>query len=589
MSNWLTKLFSSAQPASATAARVDAEARKNNGNARLAAGELELAADCYRQAIALDPHYAEAYNNLGFVALAQGRFEDAERHLNEALALDPDLTNAYINLATLQQHKGEPDKAAGSLRQLLVRTPDSAQIHNQLGDLLQSQNRLDEACVCYQDAIGLDPEFVDAHINLGTALQKQGRIDEALACFQHVLAIKPDRFEAPYNIGVILENRGMVDEALSRFETALALRPDFAGTYNYLGNIAYLKGDFDGALKSFRQALALDPRDEMARSNVAFALLARGHLDEGWNAYVARFYRKNGSVKRSFPQQAWEGEALEGKALLIWGEQGVGDEILQAGLFQEMIDRSRRCVIECTPKLVPLFARSFPTAQVVPRSDPPHPATLADIDVQCAAGSLARWLRPSVASFPSHRGYLSPDPDRVAFWRSRLDALGPGLKVGFAWRSKILSNGRHLYCTTLDLWGPIFAVPGVHFINLQYDQCTDELADARRRFGVPLHAFDEVDLFNDLAEAAAFTQALDLVVSAPTASSFLAGAVGVHTWIMTYGIPWQTLGTNHFPWFPAMRLFSRRWDQEWDATIETIADELRAHRASNASQPSDDA
>jgi hypothetical protein len=133
-----------------------------------------------------------------------------------------------------------------------------------------------------------------------------------------------------------------------------------------------------------------------------------------------------------------------------------------------------------------------------------------------------------------------------------------------------LKGERALACTSLAQWGPIFAVPGAQFVSLQYDECSAELADAERRFGLTLHVFPEVDLFNDLHEAAALTRACDLVISAPTAASILAGAVGVETWQMSYGPDWQTHGMERNPWFPAMVRFERPWNVSWDETIPNI-------------------
>ena len=118
-------------------------------------------------------------------------------------------------------------------------------------------------------------------------------------------------------------------------------------------------------------------------------------------------------------------------------------------------------------------------------------------------------------------------------------------------------------------------MPGVHFVNLQYDECGNELEQARAEFGVTLHHFSEVDMLDDLDETAGLMKALDLVISAQTAVSAQAGALGVPCWQIGGGADWTALGAEHNPWYPAMKCFRRRWGQPWSGVIERIAGELR--------------
>jgi tetratricopeptide (TPR) repeat protein len=628
---------------SATAA-ADADACKNQGNEHLAKGELDAAAECYRQAIAVAPGYAEAYNNLGFVHLQRGNFDEASKCLDEALRLKPDLANAHYNLGMVRQIRGdtdgaiasyrqalslrpdltepafnlgcllllqgrndealacfqqvvaidpdassahynigaifnqrsEPDKALASFRRAVAITPNSAVAHNDSGAILMMQEKFGEAAACFRIATELDPDCAPFWSNLGAALQKQGLTDEALSAFQSALSRDEGIAECHANISVLFQELGRLEEALANARRAVSLNPALAGSHTNLGLVLQDMSRPDEAEACYRRALSIDPDGaQNARFNLAALLLSQGQLSEGWELYESRFFRVGGTFKRGLPQPEWQGESLAGRSIVIWGEQGIGDQILFAGLFRDVIAVAERCVIECAPKLLPLFARSFPEAQVVPFSDPPNAAILQRFDYQSSAGGLARWLRPTVASFPEHRGFLRPDGDRLAYWRNRLAGIGPGLKVGFCWRSGLRTGSRDLHYTKLDQWGPVFAVPGVDFVNLQYDRCEDELAEARKRFGVPLHSFDDVDLFNDIDEAAALTGALDLVISAPTAAGVLAAALDIPTWVMSYGRPWVTLGAEHIPWLPAQRLYARRWDQPWEEIIARLAEQLR--------------
>jgi hypothetical protein len=163
----------------------------------------------------------------------------------------------------------------------------------------------------------------------------------------------------------------------------------------------------------------------------------------------------------------------------------------------------------------------------------------------------------------------------VAYWKSRLAELGPGLCVGISWRSGNMKGNRPLYCTSIEQWQPIFSIPGIHFVNLQYDECADELNYAREHFFVDIHAFSEVDLYNDLDEAAALTSALDLVISAPTTAAILSAALGVMTWEIMRGLEWQYFGTDKNCFYSNLQVFHKKIGDEWDATINDVAVQLK--------------
>ena len=132
-----------------------------------------------------------------------------------------------------------------------------------------------------------------------------------------------------------------------------------------------------------------------------------------------------------------------------------------------------------------------------------------------------------------------------------------------------------MQCTKLSQWGEVFKVPGVEFVNVQYDECEAELREAEAKFGVKIHRFGEVDMFNDLDETAALMRGLDLVISAPTSVSILSAALGVATWQMHYGVQWQCHGLKDNPWYPAMRNYMRRWDEAWEVVLRRVGEDLR--------------
>jgi tetratricopeptide (TPR) repeat protein len=559
-----------------------AEAHNNLGNTLWELSRLDEAETCFRRAIQLKPDFVAAHCNLGNNLRSQGKLNEAEASYRQALKLKPTFVEAHNNLAVTLKELGRLDEAVTSCRRAVEIKPDYADAHSNLGAALRETGKLDDAVVSFRRALALKPDFAEASSNLGGILRVLGQLDEAVERCRNALQIQPDYPEAHCNLGGALKELGRLDEAEASCRRALQIKPDYVEVHSNLGTVLQAQGKFDAAIDSHLTTLTLRPDFQEARMNLGFAQLSCGQLTEGWKNHEFRIELD----KKRFPHLPfWAGKSLAGKSILISGEQGIGDEIMFASQYAEITAQADRCVIECTRKLVPLFTRSFPKAFIVPKLNPPHPATQVKFDYQCAAGSLAQWLRPNIASFPQQNNFLKPDPERVAYWGTRLAELGPGPKIGFCWRSGITTGERNLHYTTLDQWGPIFTQPGVHFINLQYDECNAELDEARTKFGVPLHNFPEVDMYNDLDETAALIHALDLVISAPTAAFPLAAAQGVNTWVMSYGISWATLGTDHDPWFPSVQFFIRQWNQPWNEIIKNISSQLQLQLHVDEAQP----
>jgi tetratricopeptide (TPR) repeat protein len=543
------------------------------GLVQLENGRFEEAAASFARAIELQHDFADAHHNLGKVYLAEGHTEDAIDCFYLATHFAPAMAMAHLDLGIALSALCKTDEAMAALYRALELNPGLYEAHLRLAHLFKSGGKLEQTVTHYRRAVELLPESAEVHCNLGYSLFKLDRYDDAETHYAMALRIKNDFAEAHHNLGLLFLHRGEPERAFACFETALALKPRLPETVSCIGHALRDLGRYDEALARYDEALTIRPDFGDAVLNRCYIYLALGKCESGWREYERRLAAPD-TEKRNFPYPVWRGEDLAGKTILVWGEQGIGDQILFAGLLPDLIAHAGRAIYECPAKLVPLFARSFPDAHVVAKSNPPHPVTERGIDYQVAAGSLPLHFRRSLLHFPGRSGYLVADPERVAYWRECFTKIGGGLKVGFCWRSSNQVGVRGLEYTRLPQWGPIFAVPGVHFVNLQYDECRNELDQARREFGVTLHHFSEVDMFDDLDETAALTKALDLVISAQTAVSAQAGALGVPCWQMSRGLDWTALGAENSPWYPTMKCFRRTWEQPWSETIERIASEL---------------
>jgi tetratricopeptide (TPR) repeat protein len=585
------------------------------------AGRLHQAEGLYRKVIAIQPDEADALHLLGMLAQQQGQFDVAEKRVRraitargrpvsafsntlgnvlaaqgqpgealrcfeEAIALSPDNCAAHKNIADLLSVMERHDEAAAHYEKVLRLNPGDASAHNNMGGVFLQRGMFQEATECFGRAIELDPGCAEAYSNLGHSLRELGMLNEAVNCLSAAIRLKPDLGAAHANLGCVMHQLGGHADAIECAGRALALDPGNASAHNNLGNLFRDQLRFAEAIACYGRAVELRPSFHEARCNRALTRFMTGEIERAWDEYESGWDAGKRGLARPFIQPRWDGGPLTGRRLIFWGEQGLGDEIIFAGMVPELTAVAARCIVECEKRLVPLFARSFPAAEVIPRTDPPQPVT-AEADLQIPAGGAGRWLRPSLDRFPRgfpsetrvslpEKGYLRADPSRVAHWRGRLDALGQGPKVGVCWRSGMTAGLRRLDCTELRDWGPVFAVPNVHLVNLQYDDCRAELADACARFGAPIHVWPDTDLKQDVDEVAALMTALNLVVSVGTSVACLAGALGRPVWQLTQissGDCW-TMGQNYVPWLPSVRIYGHSFNQRWAEVLERIAVDL---------------
>ncbi|CAK0772593.1 protein O-GlcNAc transferase [Gammaproteobacteria bacterium] len=537
-------------------------------------GDLTGAEVLYKKILTSRPDHDQVLYLLGTLESQRGNHSTAHGYLSRALALRPNWPEALNNLGLVSLTLGQLGDAESLLRRALALHPDYADALNNLAGVLEQQGQTEDAMELYQRTVKLRPNSANVHYNLGLLLKRLTRLEEAVLSFERALAVDPTHFEACNTLATILKTLDRLEDAEHWLHRALALYPDFHDAHNNLAAVFQSQDRLEEAMEEYGRALALRPNEPLVQWNRAFILLALGHLVEGWEAYE---WRRPVFHWQTLPFPEWDGGDLTGKTLLVFAEQGLGDELLFASCFPDLVARAGHCLFECDPRLATLYRRSFPTATIVgvKRTDRTWIQTLPQIDVQIPAGSLARRLRPTIESFPNQPGYLIADPVASDRWRTRLAALGPGLKVGITWRSGLMREGRHRNYSRLNEWGAVFAVPGVHFINLQYDDCTEERAVVRRLFGVEIHAFPEVDLFNDLEGTAALTSTLDMVIAAGNAAGEIAAALGVPVWrLESHGRPWTSLGTEVFPWHPRMRVFRQEVRGEWGKVLEQVATAL---------------
>jgi tetratricopeptide (TPR) repeat protein len=487
---------------------------------------------------------AEAHLLLGTILHGRQQFEDAQDSYALAQCFKPHSWPIYFQIGLLALDRGQPSHGAAALSKALELGADDARVHSALGRAYLERGQVRDSVEQFERAIALEPSFVEAHSNLGYVLfHHMEEFEDGAKHIEHALRLDPSHIAAQCNLCMVLQHQGRVDEALA------------------LCNELLLK----------------QPHLHEARVNRASILLNKGDFATGWRDYEARRQWPAYYQSEHLPWPEWDGSSLQAKKIFVYAEQGLGDEIMFSSCVPQLLTSARSCVLECHPKLAPIFRRSFPTATVVRKSEWQEADFLADPpDCKIALGSLPKFMRGSSNEFPDHRGYLHADADRVQHWRRRLDALPGSLKVGISWRGGAPTTRRSLRSIPLPSWLPILRVPGVDFINLQYSDCAQELADLCEETDVQLHSWQCA--IDDYDETAALVGALDLVISVQTAIVHLTGALGKPVWALIPSVPeWRYGAAGHrMPWYPTARLFRQVVRGVWEPLITSVRENVDA-------------
>ena len=559
-----------------------AEAHYNIGNVFHFTGVLDAAIKSYERALKIKPNYPEVSNNLGFIFDKTGEHETAIIHYRKAISDRPDFVEAYNNLGLSYRNLGQLDLSVLTFEHALEIAPNYPEAHSNLGLSLYDLGQLDDAITHYHQALKLKPDFAEVYNRLGTSYNYLNEFNKAITSYEEAIKLDPNHFDAYSNLANVLSEQGKFDLAISYYKKALLVKPDFAEAHYNLGVVLKDLGEQDKAISSYEQALFIDPEYVEARWNLSLVQLLTENFKEGWENYESRWLSKDHDPERHYPHSKWEGQPLKDKSLLIYTEQGIGDEVMFCSCLPDLISQAPELIVlECDHRLNLLLERSFPKVEVVIKQALDTPNDFKEfnpIDFQVALGTLPRFLRSDFNFFPVQHSFLKADPVLVNKWRDRFSGLGAGLNIGISWRGGRIESTIKSRSTPLLLWESVLK-SGANFINLQYGDCIEEINQIKESLGVSINDWTDADPLKDLDNFAAQISALDLVISIDNSTVHFAGALGTPVWVLLpYAPEWRWfLHRDDSPWYPSVRLFRQKKLDAWESVFEEVIKSLKLH------------
>lgn len=389
-------------------------------------------------------------------------------------------------------------------------------------------------------------------------------------------------------IGTTWKHENKTDKARYWFERAKDIikepSPDIE---NNLATLYINEGKPERALSHLEEAIKHSPNHAQARWNRSLAHLELGHYGQGFDEYhwgkraSVRLDRKF-DTKRDIPE--WDGS--KGKRIIVYGEQGIGDEILFASCIPDLIRDSTEVVFECHKKLHRLFCASFKSLDIYGtredeqiqwpfRSDGlPRYA----FDGKIAIGDLPKFYRRELADFPG-TPYIKPSTEAELRWAQKLSAMFPDKKpiIGINWIGGMKKTRVEVRSLTLEQMLPILS-QDAHFVSLQYTDCANEIFEFEQKHGIKIHHWAEAAQNDHYDETAGLVSNLDLVITNCSSVVHLGGSMGVPTWVLTPSRPaWRyRLDLDYMPWYGRVVTLFRQSPEssQWEPVVKEVADSL---------------
>jgi Flp pilus assembly protein TadD len=479
--------------------------------------------------------------------------------------------------------EGRHFEAISCFETALAAQPDDAAVLFALGNTAQALGMHQPAAEFFRKVLAQEPGRIEALINLANLLRTQGQFEAARALLEPALARHPESPELRLTMGSTWREAGDREQAKHFYRAALELRPDYDLALSNLADLLAGDGDFEIARTLYDRALKAGNGHAQIRLNRAILHFQMGNLAEGWRDYAARTEIPNKVPATDLKLGEWRGTPLERTRLLVRAEQGVGDQLMFMSLIPDLLARAGQgqVILECEKRLTPLAARSFPGALVRPQSlTTVNGVIKADYawlkkdggaNAVTLMGTLPRWLRKTLNAFPKENVFLTPDPQEQARWKNIFAALGPSPLTGICWRSGKSGGHRSVQYAPLEMWGAFLRdLPG-GVVSCQYDGTAEEIAALEQASGRRIFVPPALDQRNELDRTAAMLSALDCVVSAPTAVSWLAGGVGVRTIKLSYHVNWTAFGQAYEPFAPACIAVGPKRPGDWHEAFAKIA------------------
>lgn len=446
------------------------------------------------------------------------------------------------NLAKQERY----DDAIEILKQVLRADPSNGQANHMLKSLQNFSNNDEEVLAFYRAALKISPNCHITLNNLGLRLAQMGRCEEALPYAIEATEIEDANPAYWNNLGLIYKKLNITDHAVRCFEYSLKMDRDPFVLIN-LGSALADELKLEEAIKTFHEALEIRSGISGAHINLAYCYHLLGNPQKGWEHYEHRlrhYHQLIAYLSLHGEERKWGGtSSLEGKRLVAFCEQGLGDAIQASRYFPDLKKLGCHLIVQCNESLMPLF-KLMPEVDHVESK-----GCVSEFDYHVPTMSLPLLLGKPI---PTGKPYISVQTEPIQ---------SDKLRVGITWQGSKLHPGDQYRSCGFSYFEPLLSMPGIRWFNIQPNPCDH-----------PSIINTELNNFLDTAK---LISTLDLIISVDTAVLHLAGAMGKESWgLVTYRPDFRWGLESKTDWYDSVRLIRQPSNGDWQGVFDEVRTRL---------------
>jgi len=531
------------------------DAHLNFGELLSEMGEISEAIKIHIKAIKINPNFYMIYFKLGILLSNNKNVSEAIKQFKRSIELQPDFLDGYIKLGLELQGIKKYTEALASFHTALTIQPKHAGVLNNIGLILQHDGRQNEAIEHFKAAISIDSSYSDALNNLGVSYRNLGQLPESLSTFNQAISYNPNSISYYSNKALVLIDLGKLDDALAVYDHALSINPNSPEILMYKGHCLRDLGATEKAIKLYDKALTFSSNPAEIQFSKSLAHILNKDFSKGFSLNLWKWsIPKNKLMLPKTEKLMWNGE--ENKKIFIWADQGLGDEIMYSSFFSLLDEISKKLIIQCDERLIPLFKRSFgKEIEYVSRTQHVNDNLY---DVHFPNSALPHiFINKFYQNTHVSNSYFHASQERALQLRTQILSQGKQKIVGLNWNTASSLSNSHFRNISLAQLAESCANPKIKFISLQYGDVAHEIAALRKKLDIDILEIPNLDCFHDIDGLASAIKACDYVVSIDNATAHMAGALGVETKLL---LPfnrdwrWGIEGSTSY-WYPSMTLF----------------------------------